>query len=149
MAGDGGVRIARQSFGPPYLCARPWPAECFVQAGGHGVVFTAGTMNKLADDPMGAIEDGAAIESGDKSLGYMTAFFEAFHEDDNLGGFVRGEGSTVFEAEDATWRQMESYAKCGHPEGFERRGYSNGGGFCKSCRMWKSRAFDPIEDSTA
>lgn len=133
--------MARGLFGPPYLCAKPWHRDCFVQCGDNGVVFTAGTIDKLAENPMSVLEDGAAIESGDTALGYVTAFFEAFNADQNAGGFIRGEGATVFAAEGKAWDQQQRFSACEHTDGFERRGYKNGAGFCVSCGMFKSHVF--------
>jgi len=101
-----------------YLCAYDWPDNCFVQAGDRGLVFAI----------------------GDASKDYETAFFEAFPREPAT--FIRGEGATVQDAETSAWKQFQQQVACpGHE--FERRGYTNGGGFCKHCDMWMSHAFEP------
>jgi hypothetical protein len=92
----------------------PWPADMFLQGGTRGVVFRG---------------DGEP---------YRTAFVEAFPP----GTFLRGEGRTVAEAEDACWAQYQRIAQCpAHPEHgpFEARGYTNGAGFCTQCGSWFSK----------
>jgi hypothetical protein len=115
-------KIARLSTGlllqspDGYTCAFDWPAECFVQAGERGIVYSS---------------DGK----------YETAFFEAFPRNPNT--FVRGEGETVADAERSAWDRYQRHIACpGHE--FERCGYTNGGGFCKHCNMWSSTAFEPL-----
>jgi len=107
-------RIARRSFGPGYECAHPWDPEIFVQCGDSGVVFT----------PSGS---------------YRTAFFEAFPD-----GFIRGEGTTLAEAETAAWTQYQQHQACpGHE--YERREYRNGAGFCKHCGKFKGKVFESLD----
>ncbi|MFJ4902821.1 hypothetical protein [Streptomyces sp. NPDC088727] len=100
-----------------------WPEDVFIQGGEHGVVFGG--------------PDGA----------YQTAFFEAFP----TGTFLRGEGSTLAEAEDKCWTQYQTFTACDGkgPHGpFERRNYTNGAGFCTRCGIWMSKVFEPLpEDS--
>jgi len=109
------TKQARRTFEKPYDCNCPWPSDCFVQCGGGGIVF------------------------GKKET-YRTAFFEAFPKDPDT--FIRGEGKTVEEAEQSAWDKFEKISSCKNHE-FERRGYTNGLGFCKHCNMSKSKAFDP------
>jgi hypothetical protein len=97
----------------------PWPADCEVQGGRAGVVFS---------------------EAGN----YRTAFVEAFP-----GTFLRGEGKTIAEAEDACWAKYEVLAACPHDQGFERRHYINGAGHCRRCGTWFGRAvtgFEPLPE---
>ncbi len=94
----------------------PWPENCFVQGGTAGVVF-----------------------HGDQA--YRTAFVEAFPR--NPDTFLRGEGSTITDAEDACWAQYERYAACEHGP-YERRGYRNGAGFCVQCNTFFSGLFVPL-----
>ena len=89
----------------------PWPEDCMVQGGAHGVVFGPGCP------------DGKP---------YQTAFVEAFP----AGTFLRGEGATIAEAEDACWAKYEVLASCPHDQGFDRRDYVNGSGFCRRCGTW-------------
>jgi hypothetical protein len=84
-----------------------------VQAGESGVVF---------------VRDGE---------NYTTAFVECFPE----GSFIRGEGATVAEADDACWAKLQSYSGCEHQ--WEIRGYRNGGGICKHCGQFGSKVFTP------
>ena len=88
-----------------YLCHRPWWKETFCQCGESGVVLgRPGT----------------------------TAFFEAFPK--NIDTFIRGEGTTLEEAEEKAWQQFVKIYHCpGHE--FEARGYRNGCGICKHCGM--------------
>lgn len=91
----------------------PWPDGMFIQGGTSGVVFRKG-------EP------------------YRTAFVEAFP----VGTFLRGEGKTVAEAEDACWAQYQRLTRCpAHPEHgpFEARDYTNGSGFCTRCGGWFSK----------
>lgn len=91
-----------------------WPADCFVQWGGDGVVIS---------------NDSART----------TAFFEAFPE--GLG-FIRGEGATVKEAEEAAFTKYLRQSACpGHE--WSRRHYTNGYAFCRHCGCGKS-AMKPI-----
>lgn len=88
------------------------------------------------------------MQSGDDGLvisprgNYTTAFFEAFPR--NPDTFIRGEGTTVGEAEDKAWEKYQRIIVCDHVDGFDRRGYRNGLGFCKKCGMSKSHAFEPL-----
>ena len=62
---------------------------------------------------------------------YRTAFVEAFP-----GTFLRGEGRTVAEAEQACYAKFEKLLACpNHPTHgpWDRRGYTNGYAFCTSC----------------
>lgn len=98
----------------------PWPEGCHVQGGARGLVFRDG-------EP------------------YRTAFVEAFP----AGTFLRGEGKTITEAEDACWAQYEHLSACPHDEGFDRRDYVNGSGFCRRCGTWFGRrvtGFDPLPE---
>ena len=116
-------RIARMSFFSKeyeggYPCRHPWADDCFVQGGDSGIVF---------------------VDNGEP---YTTAFFEAFPRNPNT--FLRGEGKTVEEAETAAWAKFQKYQACpGHE--FEKRGYTNGAGFCKHCNMFGSNVFPPWE----
>lgn len=87
----------------------PWPADVFVQGGALGVVVRGGEV-------------------------YRTAFVEAFP-----GTFLRGEGATIAEAEDAAWRQYEVLASCDPHGPYEARQYRNGAGYCVKCGTWFSK----------
>ncbi|MGM4906311.1 hypothetical protein AB8B21_05460 [Tardiphaga sp. 866_E4_N2_1] len=87
-----------------------WPEKCYVQWGGSGVVLSA---------------DG----------NYRTAFFEAF-PGDNAGGFLRGEGRTIADAEAACFRRYVKESACNHRWG--RKKYLNGGAICYGCGAFKT-----------
>lgn len=95
-----------------------WPERCYVQWGSKGVVIKQ--------------------EGG----GYQTAFFEAF-PGDNAGGFIRGEGATIGEAEAAAFKKYQSQIGCEHR--WRRGKYTNGGAHCANCRAFKS-VFKPIRE---
>lgn len=116
-------RFASRSVGEDVECKMPWPEDCKVQCGARGVVLS---------------------EKGN----YRTAFFEAFPRNPNT--FIRGEGTTIEEAERACWEKLEKYRACHldhtDPENFDRRGYTNGAGFCKECGFFGSGIFEPSEE---
>lgn len=94
----------------------PWPENFYLQGGEHGVVL------------------------GGKDGGYETAFVEV-STPSNVPGFMRGEGSTIAEAEDAVWAKYQRLTGCpGHE--WEPRSYRNGSGFCKHCGIWASKVID-------
>lgn len=109
-------KIAHQNTtwkNPGYQVVRAWPESCTVQWGDRGVVL----------GPSG---------------GYKTAFFEAFPES---GGFFRGEGETLRDAENACWEKFDRFTACDHLWG--RGKYTNGGAICRRCGAFKS-VFRPI-----
>lgn len=113
-------RIARQHradhpLGPkdPYSPGCDWRDDTTVQWGARGVV--------LGKAP------------------YQTAFFEAFPA---AGGFIRGEGATIAEAEANAFAQWRREQACRHAWG--RRGYTNGGAKCRHCGAFRGRVFRPI-----
>lgn len=69
---------------------------------------------------------------------YGTAFFEAFPKG---GGFVRGEGKTIVEAEHAALAQFRRESVCTHRWG--RGYYTNGGAVCRNCGAFQT-VFKPI-----
>lgn len=99
-----------------------WPENCYIQWGGRGV----------------------SLRRKEEGGSYMTAFFEAFPR--NPDTFIRGEGATVAEAEQSAFDKLTRYQACSGHE-FERRGYTNGAGFCKHCGMFKSKAFEPLPET--
>lgn len=107
--------FAKNSRGKDYDCKYNWPKDCYIQCGAKGIVI------------------------GEKGIS-QTAFFEAFPK--NPDTFIRGEGKTIEEAEKNAWEQLENYKSCKEHK-FERRGYTNGAGFCKYCGLFKSHAFAP------
>lgn len=127
-----------------YECQHDWPEDCFVQYGDSGIVFEKGTMQETLDNPEKGLNNIVKAQLGAPSAPkhYRTAFFEAFPNDPKT--FIRGEGATVEEAETKTWEKFQKYSACNHPK-FERRKYRNGAGFCVSCNMFKSKAFEPLD----
>jgi len=101
-----------------YIPHHDWPGDTVVQWGGSGLV--------LGTTP------------------YTTAFFEAF-PDKNItvsGGFIRGEGKTIAEAEDAAFAKFAKESSCSHLWGRER--YTNSGQLCRHCRAFRSGHVKPI-----
>lgn len=99
------------------LCA--WPEDCTVQWGDVGLVV---------------------CREKDKE-NYLTAFFEAFPVEPRT--FIRGEGKTIVEAEANAFAKLERYQACAGHE-FEMGTFLNGAGICKHCRMFSSKAIEPI-----
>jgi hypothetical protein len=66
---------------------------------------------------------------------YQTAYFEAFPDT-----FIRGEGDTLEDAEDACWAKYKQRLACPKHE-WETRGFTNGAGFCKHCGTFQSKVF--------
>lgn len=87
-----------------------WPGETLIQWGGDGVV--------LGKNP------------------YRTAFFEAFPDKgSSAGGFIRGEGKTIADAEDDAFAKFAKETACKHLWG--REYYTNGGQLCRHCRAFR------------
>jgi len=93
-----------------------WPEQCYVQWGSSGVVIS---------------RDGNH---------YRTAFFEAF-PGDNAGGFIRGEGTTLADAEADAFGKYQKEVSCSHRWG--RGKYTNGGALCHACGAFQTR-FKPV-----
>lgn len=110
------ARVSALSKIDNYETRHDWP--CFVQCGDGGIVFLT------------------------KGGSYRTAFFEAFPR--NPDTFIRGEGKTVAEAEEECWAKWQKITACpGHE--WERRGYKNGGCFCKHCNLFMVGVLEPDE----
>jgi hypothetical protein len=80
--------------------------------------------------------NGFVVNAKDPSKSYRTAFVEAFIDN----SFVRGEGATVEEADDACWAKIVKTRVCSGHE-FIPRSYTNGAGFCKHCGYFASNWF--------
>jgi hypothetical protein len=91
---------------------QPWPADVYVQGGKAGLVVR---------------RDGDA---------YTTAFVEVAHG----GMFIRGEGDTIAAAEANAWAQYDAQRACGEHD-WETRGYTNGAGFCRRCKVFNAHVF--------
>jgi hypothetical protein len=120
------VRIKMSVMGPSYHinpdhhveAVHDWLPGTFVQGGDNGIVFT-----RNPEKPT-----------------YTTTFVEAFPGDANGGGFFRGEGSSVAEAENDAWTKYQRSLACDEHD-WDARGYTNGGGFCKKCNRFGSDVF--------
>lgn len=68
---------------------------------------------------------------------YNTAFFEAFPDRKVTagGGFIRGEGATIEEAEDKAYARFVKQNACSHLWGREH--YRNTGQLCRHCRAFR------------
>ena len=114
------MKIAKRSgFGDDgqgdYVCKYDWEENCSCQCGGSGIVFS---------------------DQGN----YKTAFFEAFPKD--IDDYIRGEGSSIEEAEEDAWNKYRAIMDCeGHE--YERKGYTNGNGVCKKCGVFAEKVFEP------
>jgi len=100
--------------------------------------------------PLAEWPDDTQVQWGDGGLvisrggNYTTAFFEAFPAE---GGFFRGEGATISEAEAACLSKVRRFLACTHRWG--RQGYTNGGAKCHRCGAFSSNIFAPIRDMQA
>lgn len=85
---------------------------------------------------------GIFVQGGRKGIvlgkegSYRTAFIECSPE----GSFIRGEGTTLEEADNACFRKLQAYLGC-IEHVWEPRGYQNGAGFCKVCGQFGSGVF--------
>jgi len=100
---------------------RPWPDGMYVQGGGRGLVV---------------------VRAGGH---YRTAFVEACPS--SGGTFLRGEGPSVEEAEDACWAKYQTVLNCADGLGvhgpFDAGRYESGAGFCTRCGAWFSGMLEP------
>ena len=100
-----------------YSPACAWAEDTYVQWGGNGVVLGKNC--------------------------YRTAFFEAFPADkEHVGGFIRGEGETIEEAERSAFAKYERQSVCSHHWGREH--YLNGGQLCRHCRAFRCGFLQPV-----
>lgn len=103
------------------------------------------------------------IQGGERGLvlkkegeAYTTAFVEVFLSRENnyttdfnpelvttlASTFLRGEGSTIGEAETNAWEKIQKRAACS-PHHYTPKGYKNGAGFCVHCNDFQSKVFNP------
>lgn len=101
---------------PRIAATKPWPKDLYLQGGENGLVVVRGEGS------------------------YRTAFVECFPKDDTVG-FIRGEGTTVLEAEEDCWNNYQKAISCKHE--WEARDYQNGGGICKHCGQFGAKVFTP------
>lgn len=78
-----------------YVLRHPWPPDCHVQGSGHGLVFVRRSTKES----------------------YTTAFVEAFPR--NPKTFIRGEGESMADAEDAAWATYQRILACPGLNGHE------------------------------
>lgn len=95
-----------------YQPRHEWPGDTLVQWGSSGIV--------LGKKP------------------YATAFFEAFPDETvtAAGGFIRGEGPTIEDAEADAYAKFKKQHECNHLWGREH--YRNSGQLCRHCRAFRS-----------
>ena len=97
-----------------FIPVQGWADDCSVQWGGSGIVIGGDEVRR-------------------------TAFFEAFPAN---GGFFRGEGEAIVDAEAACFAKVQKFETCpGHE--WSRRNYTNGGAFCRHCGSFRV-ALKPI-----
>lgn len=126
-------KTARQSFGDPYECQKPWPDDCFCQCGGKGVVFTDDSLEKTLTDPAEGLEAIKAVAGKpSKKSHYKTAFFEAFPKSPSC--FIRGEGYTVEEAEQKAFEKYQKILNCLTHE-WDRKNRTDGYCYCTKCPL--------------
>lgn len=120
----------------PYDCKKEWPQDCFVQCGGNGIVVES--LDEAFENPVDTIK----AVSGEKSTQkfYRTAFFEAFPKDPSC--FLRGEGSSIEEAEADAYTQYLEVVNCKEHE-FDRKGRTDGYAYCKHC-SYSSTVLEPL-----
>lgn len=94
-----------------YQPRHEWPGDTLVQWGSSGIV--------LGKKP------------------YATAFFEAFPDKklSTAGGFIRGEGATIEDAEADAFAKFSRQGACNHLWGREH--YRNSGQLCRRCRAFR------------
>lgn len=109
------MKIASKSFGEGYKCNQEWPESVYVQCGDKGVVFS-------------------------KNGNYRTAFFEAFPKFPET--FIRGEGSTVEEAELKAFEQYSKIMNCQQHEMVRKKESENG--TCKHCGLTLINCLPPL-----
>lgn len=100
-----------------YSPRHDWPGDTLVQWGSSGIVLAPNS--------------------------YMTAFFEAFPDEGTAaGGFIRGEGKTIAEAENDAFSRFTKETSCNHLWG--REYYTNGGQLCRHCRAFRCHEVKPL-----
>lgn len=110
--------------------------DCFCQGGGGGIVFRSKRFKAIMEgaNPIEELDEGLKDQET-----YITAFFEAFPK--NPSCFIRGEGKTIEEAEEAAWQKYQKIISCDHE--MERRGRTDGYAYCKHC-SYSATVFEPL-----
>jgi hypothetical protein len=117
---DVGTTIDFRSAGI-HQARHPWP-EATVVSAGRGLVFV---RNAKPGEP--------------KSYG--TLFIEVYPPG---AAFIRGEGVSAEECENAAWAKYQLAVHCTDGSGthdWEPRDYHNGAGFCSRCKTFGSKVF--------
>lgn len=116
---DLGTHISFRTAGF-YEVHHPWPEETVVSAG-KGLVVVRGGQD------------------------YTTLFMEVYPPG---ASFIRGQGATPAECEDAAWAKYQLALHClperalsAQDHEWEPRGYRNGAGLCLHCDAFKAQAF--------
>lgn len=124
----------RMSSSPDYDSKYEWGFFC--QGGTSGIVLPSGSFDKMFsdDNPLDGLAEGVADDES-----YTTAFFEAFPKKPSC--FLRGEGSTIEEAEEECWKKYQKVLTCEHE--MERRNRTDGYAYCKHC-SYSSTVFEPL-----
>lgn len=102
-------------------CQHDWPDNVRIQHGEKGIVFS-------------------------KNGNYSTSFFEAFPPTSVTDSYVRGEGSSVKEAENNAFEKYLKMINCEQHD-YVRKGKGESG-ICKLCSSTKDEVFPPVESLT-
>lgn len=111
------MKLASKSSGQSYECKKEWPESVYVQCGEKGVVFS-------------------------KNGNYQTAFFEAFPNSPDT--FIRGEGSSVEEAEFKAFEKYTKIMNCTQHEMVRRK--ESESGTCKHCGLTLINCLPPLKN---
>lgn len=112
--------LVKMSGSRPYVAKYDW-GDTYIQGGDTGLVL-----------------------NGAKT--YETAFIEVFPTIDGYSTFIRGEGSTPREAEEAAKLKIDKITNCANHEftrEFRGKERTDGTGICKHCNLWSSNALPP------
>jgi hypothetical protein len=96
-------------------CTKPWPDDCFVQSG---------DQRRLIHH--------ALILGREWANNVSPFFFEAFPRSPDT--YLRGEGATFEDAENACWHQYQAILNCPEHD-FDRCGRSDGYARCRHCGL--------------
>lgn len=90
--------------------------------------------------------EGTSINGSQASAYRLKAFVEVHTTTPGIETFFRCNAETIEVAESTAVMLYGKYEDClanGTHDEYERRDYTNGVGFCKTCGMFKSHAFEP------
>jgi len=128
------VRLSSFDTQKEYDSKYEW--NCFCQGGGSGLVLPSGSFDKImtGGKPLEALSEGIL-----NTESYTTAFFEAFPKTPSC--FIRGEGKTIYDAEEDAWKKYQKIVTCNHE--MERRNRTDGYAYCKHC-SYSAIVFEPL-----